>query len=85
MFLKLKNLSKLTVPFQIVFRSRNAEEICQKDAYRKKYEQLKRRAMDGEFAHGTDNSAFSPIVENPLISNARREIEDQKKMLESKI
>ncbi|CAD5227302.1 unnamed protein product [Bursaphelenchus xylophilus] len=64
-------------------KSRLGEEMSEKDEYRKKLENLKRRVMDGEIHHTSiDSIPMSPMIENQLITSARKEIEDQKKLLE---
>ncbi|CAD5219724.1 unnamed protein product [Bursaphelenchus okinawaensis] len=65
-------------------KSKLCDESSEKEEYRKKLETLKRRFMDGDIHQTSFESSapYSPMVESQLITSARKEVEDQKKLLE---
>jgi hypothetical protein len=62
------------------------EITSERDEYKKKYLNLKKRQEEmGYHAGGFMDTSYSSFDENPVISNARKEIEDQRKLYESKL
>lgn len=60
------------------------ETMSERDEYKKKY--LNMKAMQekrGYAAGGMIESSFTSFDENPLITSARKEVEDQRKLYES--
>lgn len=61
-----------------------SEITSERDEYRKKYLNLKKRQEElGHTTGGLLDSSYVSVDENPVITSARREIEDQKKLYES--
>lgn len=62
------------------------ETLSERDEYKKKYLNLKRRQEElGYHAGGTLDGSFVSFEENPVILSARKEIEDQRKLVESEL
>lgn len=60
------------------------ETAAERDEYKKKYLNLKRRQEEIGYHGGLmDGSFATSFEENPVISSARKEIEDQRKLYES--
>jgi hypothetical protein len=62
-----------------------SEMTSERDEYKKKYLNLRKRQEELGF-HNTSilEASFTGVEDNPLITSARKEIEDQRKMHESK-
>lgn len=59
------------------------EITCERDEYKKKYLNLKKRQEEIGYNGGFMDTSFASFDENPVVSSARKEIEDQRKLYES--